>query len=103
MGIFRSIMRRIKRPPPSIVEMVIEFHHVKEPGDLWVDWTNELGAGRKVVWRVLGFGDALRAKTGGLQYQLFTPVIFERTSLAPNETRYQHEPSWPYNILRISR
>src|SRR4030042_6197266 len=99
------------RYKPSAVMATITFHRISCIGDLLVDWTNELGAGRKKVWRVNTKGESLQTKIsefgqeetfGNLrigkttQYQIFTEFFLELTSLTPS---YQIEPPDPYNKL----
>ncbi|MFH1485887.1 MAG: hypothetical protein ABIH46_07445 [Chloroflexota bacterium] len=35
------------------VQVVFRHRVVEEPGDLWIDWENELGGGRRAVWEAV--------------------------------------------------
>lgn len=111
-----KIFQRLKKP--TIIVATIEFHHIHREGDLWVDWSNELGAGHRKVWKVICecgrtatkisefgeeeiFGNLRIGRT--IQSQIFTTFILGLTDRNYRDTCYQIEPSFPYNILGIKK
>lgn len=111
-----NIFQKLKKP--TVITATIEFHHIRKEGDLWVDWTNEFGAGHRKVWKVVCGGSRSATKIGEfgkeeivgnlrmgriIQSQIFTTFIFGLTDMNFEDTCYQMEPSFPYNILGIKK
>jgi hypothetical protein len=87
-------------------EVVVEFLHVEKPGELWVDWGNELGEGKQKVWEVIGKREGIMAyifNTGETEhYQVFTPLVLRlRSDLSPSQTGKKVRPSPPYDRLGV--
>ncbi len=117
-----KLLSILKIKHPKIVSVLIQFHHIENEGDLWVDWINELKGGHKRVWQLIAVGEKKTTKLCSLnkrttvtdddgkplytlgetiQSQIFTRMVFQITNLSPDDTPYQVEPPDPYNILGI--
>lgn len=119
--VFTKLITIFRKPiplAPTVVSAVITFHHINHEGDLWVDWTNELGKGKGKVWRVITIGGKYQTQIGEtgneekidnfivcktIHSQIFTTFILTLTELRPIDTCRQIEPSYPYNILGVKK
>lgn len=86
-----------------IREVNVRFGRLKNLGDRWVDWNNELGAGPRGIWELIMTGEMMeispRLWTSPTRYQCYIaiPMVFAFTG-----RYFEYEslnPRWPQNSL----
>ena len=99
-----------------IVRATIKYNRI-EPGQTWIDWTNELGGGKRAVWEVgpvlvetevgrkeckenIRIGDFIAERS--FYAQILSTYLFKLVVTAQKAAVSKKEPSWPYNILGVS-